>query len=220
SVSEAKGTRRRGDLTPGVVIPARIRTPSRRRSMTRVPRIPPIPEAEWDEQTRELIQLPWFADRPMKGQNFFQTFVRHPELFGAWNEFGRTLFNGHLPERDRELLVLRIAYLARCEFVWAQHQPLAEGLGMPPHEIDRITAGPDAGWTDRDAALLRAVDELHARADITDETWATLRARYDELELIEIPVVIGQYLLIAFFTNALRVEPAPTLPRLPAITPE
>jgi alkylhydroperoxidase family enzyme len=179
------------------------------------PRIPPIPEAEWDEHTRALIQMPWFADRAMKGQNFFQTFVRHPELFGAWNEFGRTLFNGRLPQRDRELLVLRIAWLAQCEFVWAQHQPLAEGLGMPPHEIERIVDGADAGWNDREAALLRAVDELHARAEITDDTWITLRAHYDDFELIEIPIVIGQYLMISFFNNALRVEPDPALPRLP-----
>jgi alkylhydroperoxidase family enzyme len=179
------------------------------------PRIPPIPEAEWDEPTRALIQMPWFADRPTKGQNFFQTFVRHPELFGAWNEFGRTLFNGRLSERDRELLVLRIAWLAQCEFVWAQHQPVAEQLGMALHEIERIVEGADAGWSDREAALLRAVDQLHAHADIDDNTWTTLRAHYDDFELIEIPVVVGQYLLIAFFNNALRVEPDPSLPRLP-----
>lgn len=42
-----------------------------------------------------------------------------------------------------------------------------------------------------------------------------LRAHYDELELIEIPVVVGQYELVAYFNNALGVEPAPELPGLP-----
>lgn len=106
--------------------------------MTRAPRITPIPEAEWDEETRTLIQTPWFADRPTRGQNFFKTFVCHRELFRAWNEFGRTLFNGRLPARDRELLVLRTAWLTQSQFAWAQHQPVAEGLGMTTDELRRI----------------------------------------------------------------------------------
>ena len=184
--------------------------------MSRVPRILPIPEEKWDDETRSLIQMPWFSDRPTKGQNFFATMVRHRELFRVWNEFGRTLFNGRLPARDRELLVLRIAWLTQCEFEWAQHQPVGERLGMTAAEIERITLGSAAaGWSELDAALLRAVDELHARAEITDATWAVLRAHYDDLQLIEIPVVVGQYQLVAYFNNTLRVEPDPKLPRLP-----
>jgi AhpD family alkylhydroperoxidase len=184
--------------------------------MPRAPRIAPLPEHEWDDQTRALIQTNWFSDRPTKGQNFFKTMVRHRELFRVWNEFGRVAFNGRLPDRDRELLILRTAWLTRCGFEWAYHQPLVERLGMSAEEIERITAGPDArGWSELDAALLRAVDELHASADISDATWAVLRAHYGEAELIEIPVVVGQYHLVAFFNNAMGVEVDPQLPALP-----
>jgi alkylhydroperoxidase family enzyme len=184
--------------------------------MTHGTRIPPLPEDEWDDETTHLIRLPWFSDRPTNGQNFTKTMVRHRELFRVWNEFGRTLFNGRLPTRDRELLILRTAWLTRSTFEWAYHQPLVEQLGMTPDEIDRIADGPDAaGWGELDAALLRAADELHVGADITDATWAVLRVHYDELELIEIPVVVGQYHLVAYFTNTMGSEPDPLLPRLP-----
>jgi alkylhydroperoxidase family enzyme len=184
--------------------------------MARAPRIPPLPEHEWDDDTRALIQTNWFSDRPTKGQNFFKTMVRHRDLFRVWNEFGRTAFNGRLPDRDRELLILRTAWLTRCLFEWAHHQPLVERMGMTAADIGRIVEGPDApGWSELDAALLRAVDELHANADISDATWAVLRAHYDERELIEIPVVVGQYHLVAFFNNSMGVEVDPQLPRLP-----
>ena len=184
--------------------------------MARAPRISPIAEDEWDDEIRALIQMPWFADRPTKGQNFFKTMVRHRELFRVWNEFGRMLFNGRLPSRDRELLILRTAWLAQCEFEWAQHAPLGEQLGMTADELQQIVDGPDAaGWSALDAALLRAVDELHSGADISDATWATLRAHYDDEQLIEIPVVVGQYHLVAYFTNTMGCEPGPELPRLP-----
>jgi AhpD family alkylhydroperoxidase len=158
--------------------------------MPRAPRIAPLPEHEWDDDTRALIQKNWFSDRPTKGQSFFKTMVRHRELFRVWNEFGRTAFNGRLPDRDRELLILRTAWLTRCRFEWAYHEPLCLRLGMTAEEIQRITLGPDAsGWSELDAA--------------------------DDLELIEIPVVVGQYHLVAFFNNAVGVEVDPQLPGLP-----
>jgi AhpD family alkylhydroperoxidase len=176
----------------------------------------PLPEDEWDEETRALLQTKWFSDRPTRTQDFFKTMVRHRELFRVWDEFGRAVFNGRLPDRDRELLILRTAWLTRCRFAWAHHQPLAERLGMTAQEIQRVVEGPDArGWSELDAALLRAVDELHAEAEIGDATWAVLRAHYDDVELIELPVVVGQYHLVAFFNNTMGVEVDPRLPNLP-----
>jgi 4-carboxymuconolactone decarboxylase len=185
--------------------------------MSNTPRIPPLPEEEWDDDTYALVTMNWFADRPTKGQNFFKTFVRHRALFRAWNEFGRTVFNGRLPERDRELLILRIAWLTRCRFEWAYHEPLVREMGMTDDELSGIVEGPDASCSSAlDAALLRAVDELHADTAVSDVTWDFLRASYDDLQLIEIPVVVGQYQLVAYFNNALRVEVDPQLPDLPA----
>ena len=183
--------------------------------MARMPRMPPLPEETWDEDTRALITANWFSDRPTKGQSFFNTFVRHRELFRVWNEFGRRLFNGQLPDRDRELLVMRVAWLTHCQFEWAYHEPLVRRLGLTDAEIRGIGEGPDAAcWSELDAALLRAVDELHDSAAIGDETWNVLRAAYDDLQLIEIPVIVGQYQLVAYFTNTMGCEPAPDLPRL------
>jgi len=180
-------------------------------------RIPPLLEEEWDDETRALVTTNWFSDRPTKGQAFFKTFVRHRELFRAWNEFGRTLFNGRLPARDRELLILRTAWLTRCRFEWAYHEPLGRQLGMTEAEVQGVVDGAgSACWGELDAALLRAVDELHSDAVIGDATWAVLRAAYDDLQLIEIPVVVGGYELVAFFTNTMRSAPDTGLPALPS----
>ena len=180
-----------------------------------MPRIPPLPEEAWDAETKTLITANWFSDRPTKGQSFFKTFVRHRELFRVWNEFGRQLFNGRLPERDRELLVLRVAWLTRCQFEWAYHEPLVRRLGMTDVEIRGIGDGANAAcWSELDAALLRAVDELLDSAAIGDATWDVLRVAYDDLQLIEIPVIFGQYQLVAYFTNTMGCEPDAESPLL------
>ncbi len=72
------------------------------------------------------------------------------------------------------------------------------------------------GWSDADADLLRAAEELHADARIGDGTWAALAGRFDPQQLIELCMVVGQYHLVAFTLNSLEVQPEPGLPEMPA----
>lgn len=182
----------------------------------REPRIEPLPEREWTDELGELIDQNWSAPPPGNRNNLYRTLARHPELFRAWSEFGRVLLNGRLPARDRELLVLRTAWLTQCRFEWAFHVPLALRVGISAEEIDRVVEDPGTSrWDDGDAALLGAVDDLIHHAVIGEERWHRLRARYDDAQLMEIPVVVGQYQLVAYLTNSVRIQPAEGLPSLP-----
>jgi 4-carboxymuconolactone decarboxylase len=181
------------------------------------PRIAPQPPEDWPEELRPLLT----ADRddaPRLGEmNIFTTLVRHPELFQNWMRFaGHILINGKLPFADRELLILRTGYNCDSPYEWGQHVRIALTGGMEREVIDRVTAGPDAsGWDEREKALLRAADELHGDARISDETWATLADHLDERQLIELPMLVGQYHLVAFTLNSLGVQPEPGLEPLP-----
>lgn len=169
------------------------------------PRIPPLPPEEQDEQTRELLAGVRVTDAP--ASNIFATLVRHPGLFRRWLPFGGKLLSGKLPVRDRELLILRTAVLCDAEYEWGQHRLIGLSAGISEAEIARVREGAEAeGWDPFDAALLRAADELHSRARISDPTWKALAARYDERQLIEVPMVVGHYHLVAFTLNSLGVE--------------
>ena len=171
------------------------------------PRIAPLPPEERDERVAELVaSLRVHPDGP--DMNLFGTLARHPRLLKWWSAFGgMLLFGGALPGRDRELLILRTAALTGADYEWAHHQELAAMVGLTSDEISRIVAGPDdAGWTIADATLLRAADELHQDACITDATWAVLAAAYDEPQLIEIPMIVGQYHLVAFTLRSLGIR--------------
>jgi 4-carboxymuconolactone decarboxylase len=168
------------------------------------PRIPPLADAERDARANALL-----AEVAVSGAaaNIFATLVRHPGLFRRWLPFGGKLLAGRLPARDRELLILRTGWLCGAEYEWGQHVPLARQAGLTDAEIAGIQAGPDDPvWSGDDAAVLTAADELHGDACITDETWAALAARYDERQLIEIPMLVGHYHLVAFTLNSLGVQ--------------
>ena len=74
-------------------------------------------------------------------------------------------------------------------------------------EIARIKAGPDAaGWDLFDASLLRAADELHADAFISDPTWAALSEKYNTQQLMDVVFTVGQYNMVSMALNSFGVQ--------------
>ena len=174
------------------------------------PRIPPLAADEGDDTTRELLAGASAPDAaPM---NIFTTLVRHPGLFRRWLPFGGKLLAGKLPPRERELLILRTAWRCRSEYEWGQHVLIGTAAGLTEHEVARIREGPGAGWDHFDDALLRAADELHDDACVSDATWEVLAGRYDERQLIEVPMLVGHYHLVGFTLNSLGVQREPGVP--------
>jgi 4-carboxymuconolactone decarboxylase len=178
------------------------------------PRIPPLPVAERDEEVTALL-----APIQVDGGdlNIFATLVRHPRLFKRFSGFGGfLLYRGELPARDRELLILRTAWNCRAEYEWGQHARIALSVGVSQAEVDRVIDGPgSSGWSSVDDALLTAADELHHQSLISDATWALLSEHYDEHQLIELCMVVGQYHLVAFTLNSLGVEREAGVPGFP-----
>lgn len=149
--------------------------------------------------------------------NIFATLVRHPGLFNQWMPFAGKLLTGRLPARDRELLILRTGWRCGSEYEWGQHAVVARDAGVSEEEIVRITDGPDAaGWDAFDALLLRAADELHDDHCLTDATWAGLAERYDDRQMIEVPMVVGHYHLVSMTLNTLGIQLEDGVPRWPA----
>jgi alkylhydroperoxidase family enzyme len=174
-----------------------------------MPRLPPLPESEWDDELRPVLEArPPGFDVRLGDNNIFPTLARHPKLFRAWLPFGGFLLaRGVLSARERELLILRTGYNCGSDYEWGQHARIAAELGIPREDVLRITQGPQAeGWSEREAALLRAADELHGEARISDGTWAALAAGHDDSALIEIAMLVGHYHMVAFALNSLGVE--------------
>lgn len=190
------------------------REPVRSAPMSTGPRISPLPEAERTDADRELLEQ---ASAPgSAASNIFTTLVRHRRLFRRWLPFGGVLLTGAIPARDRELLILRTGWLCRSPYEWGQHAVIGRAVGLSDAEVARIATGPDAdGWEPWDALLLRAADELHESHTISDETWAALAEIYDTKQLVEVPMVVGHYHLVAMTLNTLGVEREPGVEGLP-----
>jgi alkylhydroperoxidase family enzyme len=121
-----------------------------------------------------------------------------------------------LPARDREILILRIGWLCQAEYEFGQHALEGKTVGLTDDEILRITRGPDdPGWSSFDAAVVRAADELHNDAIISDATWSVLSERYNEKQLMDVIFTVGQYNLASWALNSLGVQLEKGVPGFP-----
>lgn len=140
----------------------------------------------------------------------FTTLGRHRRLFRPWLRFaGRLMPRGKLPRRDAELVILRVAFLCGSDYEWGHHERIALRFGLTTTDVARVRADAEAAnWSERQRAILRAVDELHATRTLSDAGWQALHAAgLGETELIELPMLVGHYEMLAMTLNALAVEP-------------
>jgi alkylhydroperoxidase family enzyme len=174
-------------------------TPPRRASRVR---IPPLAAANRSAQQRRLLE-------PARGENapnLFATLVTNAALLEAWLPF--CLYLVRCPEfsgRRREMVILRTAWLSGAQYEWAQHVSFARESGLSDDEIRSLSSEFVAGWSDEENAVLEAVDQLHAHRTISEATWNALTAFLDAKALIALPMLVGQYSMLAGALNALGI---------------
>ncbi|MFO8048983.1 MAG: carboxymuconolactone decarboxylase family protein [Desulfosudaceae bacterium] len=170
------------------------------------PRIPPATASELDPETVKLMGI---IGRQHDGQpdNIFATLARHPDLLKSFLPLGsHILMNSTLPPRDREILILRVAWLCHSEYEWGQHLVIAGQAGLSGEEISRIRLGAEApGWSELESLLIQAVDELHSSTVISEETWQALAGFYDTRQLMDLVFTVGQYHLVAMALRSFGV---------------
>lgn len=170
-------------------------------------RVPPLPADQWDDAVRDaLSSMPAERHNPEAAGNLLATLVRHPKLTRAFLRFNfHLLYGSTLPDRLRELAVLRVAHRRNCEYEWRHHVRMGGEAGLSNEVIDGIQRGEAVDELDR--AVLAAVDELEDASEISDATWATLTGYLDEHQRMDLVFTIGCYGALAMAINTFGVQP-------------
>lgn len=173
------------------------------------PRIDPLRPDEYGEEARTIvnnIRAAIGAGPAEEMPEYFATMARHPDLMQQQIALSMVFFNGSLSVRDRELAILMVAWLNQAPYEWGQHVAAAKReAGLTSEEIERITHGSmSPEWGDGDRAILKAVEEMHEDAMISDGTWDKLASRLNAKQLLELPVLVGAYQGTAYLQNSVR----------------
>jgi 4-carboxymuconolactone decarboxylase len=176
------------------------------------PRIEPLAHDEPNASTR-TVGSDRNGGRPL---NIFLTLAKNPGLYDAFTKLGtHLLFNGGVPAREREIVILRVGWRSQSEYEFGQHTVIGEAAGLTGEEIGRLARQGLDGWSDDDAALIRMADELCADDVVSDDTWQALNQRWKEPELLELLMLAGFYRLVSGLLNSAGVALEPTTPGWP-----
>jgi alkylhydroperoxidase family enzyme len=164
------------------------------------PRIPPGSRRDIGALNWGIARILGIASGSSNPPRLFTTLARNRRLFRAWLRFAGILMpGGKLPRPDTELVIARLG-------------------GLDREAVAHVRDGAQAtGWTARQAALLRAADELHEERTLSDQCWQELRPHLTAAQAIELFMLIGHYEMLAMTLNALRVEPDDFGARVPRL---
>jgi 4-carboxymuconolactone decarboxylase len=123
------------------------------------------------------------------------------------------LCDQELDARLRELCILYVARLCRCDYEWVQHVRVAAAVGVSEAEIERVRdledpAGAFAAPCSDALSLCRQMVVTHsAESDTVRRVHDALGAR----QLMELMFAITTYRTLGTIMNALAVDPEPPM---------
>jgi alkylhydroperoxidase family enzyme len=167
-----------------------------------VARLPYVDPDAVPERVREALA----AAPPL---NVFRMVANAETAFRPWLAFGGALLSSlELDARLRELAILHVGRLSGAEYEWAQHVPIALAVGATQEQVDAIERGDlDAeSLAPADRAALRFTTEVVRDVRASDGALDAVREHLSPREVVELLLVIGQYMLVARVTETAGIE--------------
>ncbi len=175
-----------------------------------MPRLPLRDPAEAPEAIRRVI-----TSTPL---SLLGMIAYAESAFEPWLRYSNTLLRGlELDPLLRELAILQVAHLSASEYEWTQHVPIAEAFGVSAAQIEEIAAG-KAEPADLGAdgcAVLSFTREVILDGAAGESAVADLIARLGERQLVELLLVIGNYMGLARLISSVGLEPQEPVVKLP-----
>ena len=166
-----------------------------------------------------MLERPGGFDKVM---NVFATLAHHPKLLKRWSPLGNhLLFKSSLPQRERELVIMRAGWMAGSPYEWGQHVVIArDECGFTEVEFRALAEGSvDPLWNRGERALLALAEQIYTQQFVEDDVWNELVDRYSVRQILDAVFTACNYTTLAMALNVLGVQldegwegPDPSLP--------
>jgi alkylhydroperoxidase family enzyme len=168
-----------------------------------VARLPYVDPADAPEPVREVLER-------VPPLNIFRMMANAETAFRPWLRWGATLLGElELDPKLRELAILRVARLTpHAEYEWIQHVPIAKAVGATDEQVAALERDePDAPcFSDDERAVLSFTTEVVQDARASDPALDKLARILSPREIVELLMVIGQYMMVARVMATTRME--------------
>ena len=144
---------------------------------------------------------------------FYRALLHTPALASAWFELNNAVrFRTGLGDRVRELVIMRVAALTGCAYVWRVHEAqYAAPAGVTPREVEALRDWRESGVFDaRESALLAYVDAMTSDVAVPDAVFDGMGRHFSARETVEVTVLVGAYNMQTRVLRALDLDPGKT----------
>ncbi len=142
--------------------------------------------------------------------NVYKLLLHSPGVAEIWLDLINAIrWKVDLDGRLREIVIVRIGYLNRTEYVVKQHVPLHTAPeGLTQAECDALAdwrAG--SHFSARERAALAFVDASTRQVEVSDAVFEELRRHFSERQIVELTVLTGAYNMHTRMCRALHIDP-------------
>lgn len=169
-------------------------------------RLPYVDPEAASAPTREALE----AVPPL---NIFRMLANADSAFRPWLRWGAALLGSlELDPVLRELAILRVARLTpHAEYEWVQHVPIFEAVGGSTEQVaalGRDDEGADC-FSPEQRAIIAFTTEVVGDARAGDESFGAVSSFLSPREIVELLMVIGNYMLVArvMATTEIEIDP-------------
>ena len=164
-------------------------------------------------QLQEFYELIERTSRGLGVLNVFKVMAHTPDLMRVWWEMMTALFTRlSLDPRLRELAVLRLFHVLRCEYGFAHHVRIGRQVGLTAAEMEALAEYESAsGFSELERLVLRYTDSVTAMRADSAELARELLNHLAERDLVELTFCIANWNAMARLLTPLAVEMEPAI---------
>lgn len=167
-------------------------------------RIPYLEKADLAPEHQDLLA---------RDITLYKALAHSPGAARAFHGMGRYIrFESRLDPRLRELAILQVGWLTRSAYEFSHHVKIGRDFGVSDDDIRRMimeTDGFMSGLEPLARAVLRAAREMTGGLEISDATFAELRAHLDAERLTDLVLTIAFYNAVVRYLGAMRIDVEP-----------
>ena len=165
-------------------------------------------EAENTPAIADLVQK-FKSGRRGKLLNIYKLLLHNKAAAEGWFDFINTVrWKIGLEGRLRELVIIRIGYLNRVDYVINQHVPeLAEAEGLTLAQCNGLAEWKNSSlFSDADRAVLAYTDSMSQNIQVPNSIYNAVSQLFNEAELVALTLLIGTYNMHTRVFQALEID--------------
>jgi 4-carboxymuconolactone decarboxylase len=178
------------------------------------PRMPPVqPEQVTEDQRAFLAKWTGGFFSGADKHPVLLTFAHNPALAEVFSSFNIHLLTANsLPVKQRQIAIMRLAWLTKATFMWSSHLNTSVTCGLSPDMFEPTKIGAsDPYFSDFERAVILATEELIVDHKVGEANWARLMQEWSEAQMLDFLFTVGAYMTIAYVMRSAGVQRQPEL---------